>query len=247
MKRLFILATAVLWAVSSWAQQDAAAKPDTAQAQAQVPSEHVELLGVKLSATPQELIDQMEENSLLLDYIDSAKHICYLSGTMGAMPITVEIRCNKNMTKINLVKMKTAPDRNQHEDYDRMLRWLRKEYDEPDWQGIVRSHRFCRWFCDFDHDIILIATGEGTVESWFYENHQQRNIDYYSILKYCEKNPSDNVPFLTAAESVTWKRNDSTTVVRRHVATRHKRRAAVRKRTVSHRKKSTRRSRGRRR
>ena len=220
--------------------QQPAAVDSTQQEQA---GEHVELLGVKLNAAPQQLIDQMEERGARLNYTDSAMHTIGLTATLSSMELTVEVRCNKQMTQINLVKFSTERHRNQHEDYATMMRWLRREYDDPDWQGSVRSHRFARWFSDFDRDIVLIATGEGTVEVWFYENHQQRNIDYYSILKYCEKYPSDNVPFLTAAESVTWKRNDSTVVTRRHVATRHKKRVTVKKRRTPVRRKSSRRRR----
>lgn len=184
--------------------------------------EHVTLLGLPLSTAPQQLLNAMQHRGIRYDRQSGNTH--YLTGRLSGMDITIEVRCNKDGTKINLVKFSTAKYRNPQDDYARMLRWLQKEYDQPDWQGMVRNHHFCRWFADFDRDIILIAAGNGTVEVWFYENHQQRNIDYYSILKYCERNPAADIPHLTARESVTWK-SDSTPTVRKHVVKRHSKRS----------------------
>jgi hypothetical protein len=60
----------------------------------------------------------------------------------------------------------------------------------------------------------MIATAKSSVDVWFYDNHSKRNIDYYSILKYCERNPSDDVPYYTAREQVTW-RSTSVPVVKK--------------------------------
>ena len=202
--------------------------------------EHVEFLDVSLNDSVQAMLDEMENRGLRLVCIDSVKQICSLTGILSGMEVTVDISCNKELTKINHIKLSTPKARrNQREDFDKVLKWLRKVYDEPDWKGTVRSHRFCRWFVDFDHDIILIATGQGNTEVWFYENHKQRNIDYYSILKYCEKNPCSTVPMTTAMESVTWKRNDSIQV-RKHVVSRHSKRAALRKQRLAKRMKARR-------
>ena len=173
--------------------------------EAEQTEEHVYLLGVPLNATPQQLLEAMQHHGIRYDRMEAHRHTHLLKGRLSGMEVTIEVRCNKDDTKINLVKFHTAKYRNQREDYERMLRWLQKEYDAPDWNGTVRSHHFCRWFVDFDRDILLMAAGDGTVEVWFYENHQQRNIDYYSILKYCERNPVDHVPYMTAQECVTWK------------------------------------------
>jgi hypothetical protein len=127
-----------------------------------------------------------------------------------------------------------------------MLHWLQQKYDNPDWQGSVRSHRFCRWFADFDRDIVLIAAGDGTVETWFYENHLHRNIDYYSILKYCERYPAEDVPFLTARESVTWK-SDTVVSTRKHVTKRHCHATSKKKRSSKTKKTTTKRKSNRRR
>lgn len=207
--------------------------------QQEAKQEHVELLGISLSSLPQDMVKALTDNGLYMECTDSAKRTYHMAGMLDEMDLTAEVHYTKDSTHINLVKLSSLPGTNQKEEYASMLRWLRQEYGNPDWHGTVRSHHFCRWFVDFDRDIILIATGKGTVEVWLYENHQQRNIDYYSILKYCEKNPADDVPFLTANESITWKRNDST-AVRRHVATRHKKRAATKRRTAAKRRKATR-------
>ena len=197
--------------------------------------EHVYLLGVPLNATPEQLLDAMQHHGIRYDRMEVHRHTHLLKGRLSGMEVTIEVRCNKDDTKINLVKFHTAKYRNQREDYERMRRWLQKEYDAPDWDGTVRNHHFCRWFVDFDRDILLMAAGDGTVEVWFYENHQQRNIDYYSILKYCERNPAADIPFLTAQESVTWK-SDTMPVVRKHVAKRHGKRSSLKKRKNGRRK-----------
>ena len=128
------------------------------------------------------------------------------------------------------VTMTFAPRRtqgvSQHEDYVALMKWMQKHYGKPAWESTVRSHRFARWFVDFDRDIVMIATASAGVEVWFYENHQVRNVDYYSILKYCERYPNDNVPYLTAEEQVTWKSTAPPEVTKKKVS---KRRRAVRR------------------
>ena len=203
--------------------------------------EHVTLLGVPLTVSPQQMVDAMISHGIHHEGQDSNRQIHQLRGKLSGTDITIEVKYDKQ-EHINYVKMSTPKHRNQNEDYIHMLHWLEKEYDTPDWQGTVRSHHFCRWFTDFDRDIVLIAAGNGTVEVWFYENHLQRNIDYYSILKYCERYPADDVPFLTARESVTWK-SDSVVTKRKHVAKRrHKRTVSRKHKRVSKSKKTTRKS-----
>lgn len=199
--------------------------------------EHVSLLGAPLTVSPQQMVDVMTRHGIRYEWQDSNLRIHYLRGKLRGMDIAIEVKYDKKQEHINYIKMSTAKHRNQNEDYSRMLHWLQQKYDNPDWQGSVRSHRFCRWFADFDRDIVLIAAGDGTVETWFYENHLHRNIDYYSILKYCERYPAEDVPFLTARESVTWK-SDTVVSTRKHVAKRH-RHATSKKKRSSKRKKTT--------
>ena len=208
------------------------------EAQQESPSEeHVWLLGVPLTVSPQQMVNALTSHGISYERQDSSQHIHHLRGVLSGMDVAIEVKCGKAQANINYVKMSTAKYRNQNEDYNRMLHWLQQEYDKPDWQGSVRSHRFCRWFADFDRDIVLIAAGNGTVEVWFYENHLQRNIDYYSILKYCERYPADDVPFMTARESVTWKSN-SVVTKRKHVSKRHRRTASRKHKSSSKRKKT---------
>ena len=231
MRYLFIYIMLSFLALPALAQDDDVAVVEDEQENETQPSEeHVWLLDVPLSATPQQLLEAMQHHGIRYDRQETSRHTYLLKGRLSGMELTIEVRCNKDDSKINLVKFYTAKHRNQREDYDRLLHWLQKEYDEPDWRGTVRGHSFCRWFIDFDRDILLMAAGDGTVEAWFYENHQQRNIDYYAILKYCERNPATDIPFLTAQESVTWK-SDTMPVTRKHVAKRHgKKRASAKKR-----------------
>ena len=69
----------------------------------------------------------------------------------------------------------------------------------------------------------MIANAQSSVEIWFYENHQVRNIDYYAILKYCERHPSDDVPFYTAEDCVTWKSTAPVVVAKKKVTKKHRR------------------------
>ncbi len=214
---------------------------------------HVELLGVSMKATPQEMLDVMKERGIDFLGVDSTEQAYLLTGTLSGMEMSVEICCNKEYTKMDYIKMSTPlplhpavtahhpKAQSQRHDFDKLLRWMRNQYDEPDWKGMVRGHRFCRWFSDFDHDIVLIATGRGNAEVYFYENHNRRNIDYYAILKYCERNPAPDVPMITAEESISWKRNDSIVVKKKHVVKKrykhryYKKRKATKRRSAKRR------------
>ena len=102
------------------------------------------------------------------------------------------------------------------------MKWMQKHYGKPTWESTVRSHRFARWYVDYDRDIVMIATAQSTVEIWFYENHTVRNIDYYAILKYCERNPNDDVPYYTAEDCVTWKSTAPPEVHKKKISKRRK-------------------------
>ena len=196
--------------------RQASPQPDTTQ----VAAEHVRFLGIALNDSLSAMLDEMERRQMQLYCIDTATTTFQLSGQIADMEMMIDIMTDRTFRHINCIRLSSPKaDRNQKADYNDLFDWLCDEYDEPDWRGTVRSHHFCRWFVDFDRDIILIATGSGNVEVWLYENHLKRNIDYYSILKYCEKNPAESVPAMTAEESITWKRNPAT-VVRKHVAKR---------------------------
>lgn len=256
MKRFLLFLIGALAALPALAQEvtdtTATSQVSEEQEEAQQESqseEHVWLLGVPLTVPPQQMVDVMTSHGIHYERQDSNLRIFHLRGKLSGMEVAIEVKYDKTQTHINYVKMSTAKHHNQNEDYSRMLNWLQQKYDDPDWQGSVRSHRFCRWFVDFDRDIVLIAAGNGTVEVWLYENHLQRNIDYYSILKYCERYPADDVPFLTARESVTWK-SDTVVTTRKHVAKRHRRavskkhkRSTKRKKTTTKKRKSKRRRR----
>ena len=108
---------------------------------------------------------------------------------------------------------------------------MQKHYGAPTWESTVRSHPFARWYVGFDRDIVMIATASAGIEIWFYENHQRRNIDYYAILKYCERNPAPNLPMMTAQESVTWKSTGDTSSFNKKVVKRKVRKATKRKAT----------------
>ena len=238
MHKLYLLAMLCLSVQASAAQ-----RPDSIQAE-----EHVRLFGISLGDSLPALLSEMQRQGMQIVDIDSARRNVFMSGPIADIEMLVDIFTDRPLRGVHCIRMSSpkSDDRNQRADFHDLYDWLVDEYDHPDWSGTVRGHHFCRWFADFDRDIVLIATGSGNVEIWFYENHQKRNIDYYSILKYCEKNPAADVPMLTAAESVTWKRSDSTTI-RRHVATRHKKRSALRRASAAKRKRAARRRSARRR
>ena len=116
---------------------------------------------------------------------------------------------------------------------------LAKMDGETLWQTNVgvdsAQSSFARWFVDYDRDIVMIATAQSAVEVWFYENHQVRNIDYYAILKYCERYPNDDVPYYTAQDLVTWKSTAPPEVSKKKISKRH-RKASRRSRAKAKRK-----------
>ena len=209
---------------------------------------HVEFMGKPLSCTPAEMATAMARQGIDVGATDTVRHELRLAAAaIGDTEVDITISCDQTFSKINHIRLATPREDSRYwrEDYKNLTEWLRAEYGEPDWEGTVRGHSFARWFVDFDHDIVIVTTGQETVEVYFYENHQQRNIDYYSILKFCEKNPADGVPLLTAAESITWQRTAPATV-RKHVAKRNTRRTALRKKKAVRRKVVRRKSRRRR-
>lgn len=162
---------------------------------------HTDFVGLTLTQSPEELMEKLEEKGLKREYGNS------LSGRIAGLESWLTIGANKDSLGCGYLQLSTRKQQgiSLHEDYVALLKWMQKHYGTPTWQSTVRSHRFARWYVDFDRDIVLIATASAGIELWFYENHRVRNIDYYSILKYCERNPNDAVPYYTAEDQMTWK------------------------------------------
>ena len=179
---------------------------------------HTEFVGVSLSQSPEELTEKLVEKGLQRDYTNS------FSGRIAGLDVWLSIGANKDTTGCSHLVLTTRTQQgvSQQEDYVTRMKWMQKHYGKPTWESTVRSHRFARWYVDYDRDIVMIATAQSAVEIWFYENHSVRNIDYYSILKYCERNPNDDVPYYTAEEQVTWKSTAPPEVSKKKVSKRRK-------------------------
>ena len=190
-----------------------------------VAQEHTKMLGISLDLSPDEVVRELCNKGL------QQEDTYLLSGRIAGLRIWVKVSVSKDSTRVNhvLVTTQEQQGRSQRDDYAVMKRWMQKHYGEPTWESTVRSHPFARWFVDFDHDIVMIATAKTAVEVYFYENHDYRNFDYYAILKYCERNPVDEVPYFTAQESVTWKNNAPRPVAKKKMTKRQLRKASAKK------------------
>ena len=162
---------------------------------------HTQFLGISLGESPLEVVQQLRDKGF------QQEDTLELSGRVAGLRVWVYVSCNKDSSRVNHILLTTQEEQNSsyREDYGLLMRWMQRNYGAPSWHSTVRSHPFARWFVDFDHDIVMIATAKKAVEIYFYDNHERRNIDYYAILKYCERNPVDTAPHFTASESVTWK------------------------------------------
>jgi hypothetical protein len=185
---------------------------------------HTEFVGLSLSQSPDELTEKLVEKGLQRDYSNS------FSGRIAGLNVWLSIAADKDTTGCSHLVLTTRSQQgiSQQEDYVALMRWMQKHYGPPTWESTVRGHRFARWFVDYDRDIVMIATAQTAIEIWFYENHSVRNIDYYAILKHCERYPNDDVPYYTAEEQVTWKSTAPPEVTKKKVS---KRRKASRRRT----------------
>ena len=172
--------------------------------------DHTEFLGLPLSLSPMEMIEELSNRGMQQE--DSFS----LSGRISGLNVWLNLNSNRDTSALNSMQLSTRyqQGRSQRDDYKKMMKWMRHHYGAPHWESTVRGHAFARWYLDFDRDIVMIATAKSSVDIWFYDNHSKRNIDYYSILKYCERNPSDDVPYYTARECVTW-RSTSVPIVRK--------------------------------
>lgn len=191
-------------------------------------------LGLSLGMSPADMMSQLIDKGLQQE---SSRE---LSGRIAGLDVWLTIEPNRDSTGCNHLMLTTRRLQNlsQREDYELLMRWMRKHYGGPQWEATVRSHRFARWFVGFDRDIVMISTASSAVQIWYYNNHETRNIDYYSILKYCERNPASGIPAYTARECVVWK--SKTPVVA------SKKKTVGRKRRASHRRSSARHRRRRR-
>jgi hypothetical protein len=158
------------------------------------------------------------EKGLQRDYSNS------FSGRIAGLNVWLSIAANKDTTGCSHLVLTTRSQQgiSQQEDYVALMKWMQKHYGKPTWESTVRSHRFARWYVDYDRDIVMIATAQTAVEIWFYENHSVRNIDYYAILKYCERYPNEDVPYYTAEDQVTWKSTAPPEVKKKKVSKRRK-------------------------
>ena len=172
--------------------------------------DHTEFLGLPLSLSPMEMIEELSNRGMQQEGSFS------LSGRISGLNVWLNLNSNRDTSALNSMQLSTRyqQGRSQRDDYKKMMKWMRHHYGAPHWESTVRGHAFARWYLDFDRDIVMIATAKSSVDIWFYDNHSKRNIDYYSILKYCERNPSDDVPYYTARECVTW-RSTSVPIVRK--------------------------------
>lgn len=201
---------------------------------------HTRFVDQPLDLTPDELIDALVDKGL------QQEDRYELSGRIAGLDIWLYVNVSKDSTKINHLLLTTQVQQGNtlRDDYVALRKWMQKHYGAPTWESTVRSHPFARWYVGFDRDIVMIATASAGIEIWFYENHQRRNIDYYAILKYCERNPAPNLPMMTAQESVTWKSTGDTSsfnkkVVKRKVRKPTKRKATKRKISQKRRSKTT--------
>lgn len=201
--------------------------------------EHTTLLNLSLEMSPDELVDGLIGKGM------QQEDVYELSGRISGLDVWVYVNVSRDSATVNHVLVTTQEQQgvSLREDYAVLRKWMQKHYGAPTWEATVRSYPFARWYIGYDHDIVLIATASSGIELWFYENHKVRNIDYYSILKYCERNPAPGLPLMTAQEQVTWKSTGGTSVVRKKVA----KRRHVRKATKHKRRSKTSRSKKRRR
>ncbi|MBR0259090.1 MAG: hypothetical protein IJQ49_02330 [Prevotella sp.] len=187
--------------------------------------EHTRFLDLPLDLTPEEIVEALEDKGL------QQEDRYELSGRIAGLDVWMYVNVGKDSTKINhlLLTSQQQQGNTQRDDYVALRKWMQKHYGAPTWESTVRSHSFARWYIGFDRDIVMIATASAGVEIWFYENHQRRNIDYYAILKYCERNPAPGLPVMFARDNVTWKSTGDTSTVKKKAAKRNVRKATKKK------------------
>ena len=162
---------------------------------------HTQFLGLSLGMQPTQLIADLQDKGL------QQKDAHIMTGRLAGLDVQLFMNFNKDTTSVNNLQLTTRhlSGRDQRDDYATLMKWMRKHYGAPTWESTVRGHAFARWYVGFDRDIVMIASAPSAVDVWFYDNHKMRNEDYYSILKYCERNPVEEVPYYTARQCVTWR------------------------------------------
>ena len=187
--------------------------------------EHTRFLDLPLDLAPEEIMETLEDKGL------QRENLFELSGRIAGLDVWLYVNVNKDSTKVNQLLLTTQMQQGKtlRDDYVALRKWMQKHYGAPTWESTVRSHSFARWYVGYDRDIVMIATASAGVEIWFYENHQRRNIDYYAILKYCERNPAPNMPVMYARDNVTWKSTGDTSTVKKKVAKRDIRKVSKKK------------------
>lgn len=175
---------------------------------------HVRFEGISLELSRDGLIGQLVEKGY--QQIDSVT----LAGQVGGLNVKVTVVTPRDTSRINHVLLTTQYQQsfNLYQDYNALMQWMKKQYGWPDWESMVRSHRFARWFIGFNKDIVMIEKASLAIEIWFYEDHQKRDYDYYSILKYCEQHPAKGVPHYTARQCIVWKGDAPAEKVRKAAA-----------------------------
>lgn len=165
--------------------------------------DHTRFQDLPLSLSPEEMVEELENRGL------QQEDLYVLTGRFIGFDVRIRLHCSEDSSTINSLVLSTerTQGHSQRSDWSALMKWLRKHYGAPTWESTVRSHQFARWWVGYDRDIVMICTAKPSIEIWFYDNHKKRHFDYYSILKNCERNPVDEVPYLTADENVTWKRN----------------------------------------
>ncbi|MBQ7512943.1 MAG: hypothetical protein IJS95_00975 [Prevotella sp.] len=188
--------------------------------------EHTRFLDIPLDWQADSLVQELRNRGLQQD--DRYE----LSGRIASLDVWLTVCPSKDSSKVSRIVLSTRHQQGHslRDDYKNLMKWMRHHYGAPDWESTVRSHAFARWYVGFDRDIVMISTATPSVEIWFYENHQRRHFDYYAILKYCERNPSETAPFLTAQECVTWHDSVERPVVRKTGKSRYVRKASTARR-----------------
>ncbi len=191
-------------------------------------SQHdIRFADLPMSLSPNEMVERLVQKGLQrMDNFEKSNYF-WLTGRVAGMNADVHINYTRDSMAINYLCLSTHKASNTvMEDYTKLMRWMEKYYGKPNWESTVRSHPFARWYIGFDCDIVLVATAKSNVEVYFYNNHLKRNIDYYAIMKYCERNPVDNVPHLTAREYVTWRSSSAPTAQKKPSKRHHLRKKA---------------------
>ena len=173
--------------------------------------QHTEFVGLSLGMTAQEMAARLAEKGLQRETDRE------LSGRVAGLDMWLTIGAANDTTACDYLMMTTQElqGSSQQEDYTALLNWLKKRYGQPHWEGRVRGQRFARWFVGFDRDVLLIARASTATEAWFYDNHEARIVDYYAILKYCERHPAPGIPYYSARDCAVWKTTKPLPVVRK--------------------------------